>query len=142
MTVSRLEPETPSIVVPDAVAPFRFGDLSDAVDKQVKTLHKLGVHTIVVLAHAGGFQDPGTDPAGEILTETAQMDPDVDLVVDVDIGRVRLRHEDEGTQRIDLRQIEHQRGPLGRPGRDERAEVDQALRDDAGERCVNTLEGL
>jgi 5'-nucleotidase len=73
--------ETPSIVVPDAVAPFRFGDLSDAVNKQVKTLHRLGVRTIVVLAHAGGFQDPGKDPAGEILTETAQMDPDVDLVV-------------------------------------------------------------
>lgn len=73
--------ETPSIVVPDAVAPFRFGDLSDAVNKQVKVLHKLGVHTIVVLAHSGGFQDPGKDPAGEILTETAQMDPDVDLVV-------------------------------------------------------------
>jgi 5'-nucleotidase len=73
--------ETPSIVVPDAVAPFRFGDLSDAVNKQVKVLHRLGVHTIVVLAHAGGFQDPGKDPAGEILDETAQMDHDVDLVV-------------------------------------------------------------
>lgn len=73
--------ETPSIVVPDAVAPFRFGDLSDAVDKQVKVLNKLGVHTIVVLAHAGGFQDPGKDPAGEILDETRQMSPDVDLVV-------------------------------------------------------------
>jgi 5'-nucleotidase len=73
--------ETPSIVVPDAVAPFAFGDLSDAVNKQVKVLHRLGVHTIVVLAHAGGFQDPGTDPAGEILDETAQMSPDVDLVV-------------------------------------------------------------
>ena len=73
--------ETPSIVVPDAVAPFHFGDISDAVDKQVKVLNRLGVHTIVVLAHAGGFQDPGTDPAGEILTETAQMSPDVDLVV-------------------------------------------------------------
>jgi 5'-nucleotidase len=73
--------ETPSIVVPDAVAPFKFGDLSDAVNKQVKALHRLGVRTIVVLAHAGGFQDPGKDPAGEILTETAQMDPDVDLVV-------------------------------------------------------------
>jgi 5'-nucleotidase len=73
--------ETPSIVVPDAVAPFKFGDLSDAVNKQVKTLHRLGVRTIVVLAHAGGFQDPGKDPAGEILDETRQMDPDVDLVV-------------------------------------------------------------
>ncbi len=73
--------ETPSIVVPDAVAPFKFGDLSDAVNKQVRVLNRLGVHTIVVLAHAGGFQDPGKDPAGEILDETKQMSPDVDLVV-------------------------------------------------------------
>lgn len=73
--------ETPSIVVPDAVAPFTFGDLSDAVNQQVKVLNRLGVHTIVVLAHAGGFQDPGKDPAGEILDETKQMSPDVDLVV-------------------------------------------------------------
>ena len=50
--------ETPSIVVPDAVAPFKFGDISDAVNKQVKVLHRLGVHTIVVLAHAGGFMTP------------------------------------------------------------------------------------
>jgi 5'-nucleotidase len=73
--------ETPSIVVPDAVAPFRFGDLSDAVNRQVAVLHRLGVHAIVVLAHAGGFQDPGKDPAGEVLDETRQMDPDVDLVL-------------------------------------------------------------
>jgi 5'-nucleotidase len=73
--------ETPSIVVPDAVAPYEFLDLSDSVNKQVAVLHRLGVHTIVVLAHAGGFQDPGKDPAGEVLTETRQMDPDVDLVV-------------------------------------------------------------
>jgi 5'-nucleotidase len=73
--------ETPSIVVPDAVAPFKFLDLSDSVNQQVAVLHRLGVHTIVVLAHAGGYQDPGKDPAGEVLSETKQMDPDVDLVV-------------------------------------------------------------
>jgi 5'-nucleotidase len=55
--------ETPSIVIPDAVAPFKFLDLSDSVNKQVAALHRRGVHTIVVLAHAGGFQDPGKDPA-------------------------------------------------------------------------------
>src|SRR3954447_4716485 len=73
--------ETPSIVIPDAVAPFKFLDLSDSVNTQVAALHRRGVHTIVVLAHAGGFQDPGKDPAGEVLSETRQMDPDVDLVV-------------------------------------------------------------
>jgi 5'-nucleotidase len=73
--------ETPSIVVPDAVAPYKFLDLSDSVNQQVAVLHRMGVHTIVVLAHAGGFQDPGKDPAGEVLDETKQMDPDVDLVV-------------------------------------------------------------
>src|SRR3954469_3850610 len=72
--------ETPSIVVPDAVAPFAFGDISDAVNKQVRILHRLGVHTIVVLAHAGGFMTPAP-PAREIIDETRQMDPDVDLVV-------------------------------------------------------------
>jgi 5'-nucleotidase len=72
--------ETPSIVVPDAVAPFTFSDVSDAVNKQVKILHRLGVHTIVVLAHAGGFMTPAP-PSGEIIAETRQMDPDVDLVV-------------------------------------------------------------
>jgi 5'-nucleotidase len=66
--------------VPDAVAPFKFGDISDAVNQQVKVLHRLGVHTIVVLAHAGGFMTPAP-PSGEIISETAQMDPDVDLVV-------------------------------------------------------------
>lgn len=73
--------ETPSIVVPDAVAPFRFGDISDAVNAQVRRLHRLGVRTIVVLAHAGGFQTSAGDATGEILDETAQMDTDVDLVV-------------------------------------------------------------
>jgi 5'-nucleotidase len=72
--------ETPSIVVPDAVAPFKFGDLSDAVNKQVRALHRRGIHTIVVLAHAGGFMTPAP-PSGEIIDETRQMDPDVDLVV-------------------------------------------------------------
>jgi 5'-nucleotidase len=72
--------ETPSIVVPDAVAPFKFGDLSDAVNKQVRILHRRGIHTIVVLAHAGGFMTPAP-PSGEIIDETRQMDPDVDLVV-------------------------------------------------------------
>jgi 2',3'-cyclic-nucleotide 2'-phosphodiesterase (5'-nucleotidase family) len=58
--------------VPDAVAPFKFGDISSAVNKQVKVLHGLGVHTIVVLAHAGGFMTPAP-PSGEIISETAQM---------------------------------------------------------------------
>jgi 5'-nucleotidase len=71
--------ETPSIVVPDAVAPYEFLDLSDSVNKQVAVLHRLGVHTIVVLAHAGGFQDPGrwtpTSTSSSPATPTATSTP-------------------------------------------------------------------
>src|SRR3954454_1202587 len=72
--------ETPSIVIPDAVAPFKFLDLSDSVNAAVAQLHRRRIHTIVVLAPAGGFMTPAP-PSGEIISETAQMDPDVDLVV-------------------------------------------------------------
>ena len=65
--------ETPSIVVPDAVAPFRFLDISETVDRYAKVLQKKGVETIVVLAHAGGNQTTATEATGEMLSETAEM---------------------------------------------------------------------
>ena len=74
--------ETPSIVVPDAVAPFNYTDISDTVNKYARQLQKQGVQTIVVLAHAGGFYDSNAKRVtGEIIDETAQMSGDVDVVV-------------------------------------------------------------
>jgi len=74
--------ETPSIVAPDAVAPFNYTDISDTVNKYTKVLQRKGVHTIVVLAHAGGFYDNNVQRVtGEVFDETAQMSDDVDVVV-------------------------------------------------------------
>jgi 5'-nucleotidase len=73
--------ETPEIVVPDAVAPFEFLDISDSVDRYTSELRKKGIETIVVLAHAGGFHTTATEATGEIITETSEMNDYVDVVV-------------------------------------------------------------
>jgi 5'-nucleotidase len=74
--------ETPDIVVPDAVEPFEFLDISETVDRYAAELQKKGVETIVVLAHAGGFQTTATEATGEIITETAEMqNTAVDVIV-------------------------------------------------------------
>jgi 5'-nucleotidase len=73
--------ETPDIVVPDAVAPFEFLDISDTVNRYAAKLQKRGVETIVVLAHAGGTQTSATEATGEIISETAEMSDAVDVVI-------------------------------------------------------------
>jgi 5'-nucleotidase len=73
--------ETPRIVVPDAVAPFDYLDISETVDRYVAELQQAGVQSIVVLAHAGGNQTGKTQAVGEIIDETAQMSDEVDVVV-------------------------------------------------------------
>jgi 5'-nucleotidase len=74
--------ETPDIVVPDAVAPFEFLDISETVDRYAKELQEQGVETIVVLAHAGGFQTTAKQATGEILSETAEMkNKTVDVII-------------------------------------------------------------
>jgi 5'-nucleotidase len=74
--------ETPDIVVPDAVAPFEFLDISETVDRYSRELQKQGVETIVVLAHAGGFHTTATEATGEIITETAEMkNKAVDVII-------------------------------------------------------------
>lgn len=65
--------ETPDIVVPDAVSPFEFLDISETVDRYAAELQKKGVETIVVLAHAGGTQTTAEEATGEIISETAEM---------------------------------------------------------------------
>lgn len=73
--------DTPNVVVPDAVAPFRFADISETVNKYVRELRKKDVRTIVVLAHSGAFQQAAGGLAGEIRDETAEMSDAVDVVV-------------------------------------------------------------
>ncbi|HEX5850275.1 MAG TPA: 5'-nucleotidase C-terminal domain-containing protein [Rubrobacter sp.] len=73
--------ETPKIVVPDAVAPFNFLDISNSVNRYARQLQGQGVQSIVVLAHAGGNQTSATEAKGEIIDETRQMSDAVDVVV-------------------------------------------------------------
>ncbi len=73
--------DTPNIVVPDAIAPFRVTDISESVDKYVAELKARKVETIVVLAHSGGFYNTAKVATGEVLSETAEMSDDVDVVV-------------------------------------------------------------
>jgi 5'-nucleotidase len=76
--------DTPNIVTPDEIAPFRFLDLSTSVNKYVRELRGRNIEAIVVLAHEGGTQstDPTQPPAsGRILEETAQMSDQVDVVI-------------------------------------------------------------
>jgi 5'-nucleotidase len=72
--------DTPYFLLSDFAREFRWADISDTVNRHVPVLQRQGVQAIVVLAHAGAFQD-GDDAAGEIVDESSQMDPAVDVVV-------------------------------------------------------------
>jgi 5'-nucleotidase len=73
--------ETPRIVLPDAVAPFDYPDISDTVNKYAGELQSRGVQSIVVLAHAGGMYQSPEVATGEIIDETRQMSGAVDVVI-------------------------------------------------------------
>ena len=53
--------DTPTIVTPSGVAGLTFNDEADTVNALVPRLHAMGVESIVVLVHQGGFQ--GNNPA-------------------------------------------------------------------------------
>ena len=55
---------TPTIVTPAGVAGLEFRDEADTVNALVPELRAQGIEAIVVLVHQGGFQGPGTSPAG------------------------------------------------------------------------------
>jgi 5'-nucleotidase len=71
---------SPYFLLDSAKRPYRWLDLSDAVNQWVPVLRHQGVETIVVLAHAGAFQH-GTKATGEIVDEAEQMDDAVDVIV-------------------------------------------------------------
>ena len=72
--------ETPEIIIPDAAEDFRFGDISETVNRRAAELEGQGVRTIVVLAHSGALDTKHGGTADEIITETRQMDDAVDAV--------------------------------------------------------------
>ena len=72
--------DTPYFLLSQFARQFRWTDLSDTVNRYVPELQRQGVQAIVVLAHAGAFQE-GDNAAGEVVDEARQMDPAVDVVV-------------------------------------------------------------
>lgn len=72
--------DSPYFLLNEAKRPYRWLDLSETVNRWVPELRRQGVETIVVLAHAGAFQE-GTIGSGEIVDEVPQIDDAVDVVI-------------------------------------------------------------
>jgi 5'-nucleotidase len=72
--------DTPYFLLSEYARQYRWVDISKTVNRYVRELRAQGVETIVVLAHAGAFQQ-GDDATGEIVDEARQMSRAVDVVV-------------------------------------------------------------
>jgi 5'-nucleotidase len=77
-------PSTPKFLLDRHAARFRWTDISASVNRWVPVLRRQGAEAIVVLAHAGApsqGESDGSDYVGEIVEETRQMSPAVDVVI-------------------------------------------------------------
>jgi 5'-nucleotidase len=72
--------DTPYFLLSEFARRYRWLDPSDSVNRWVPELRRRGVEAIVVLAHAGAFEEGGGG-AGEIVDEARQIDDAVDVIV-------------------------------------------------------------
>ncbi|MEN1934619.1 5'-nucleotidase C-terminal domain-containing protein [Paenibacillus sp. 102] len=72
--------ETPNIVMPSMVKNVQFTDEVEAINKSAKQLKRLGVKSIVVLAHNGGTTDDTGVTNGDIVRLANDTDPEVDVI--------------------------------------------------------------
>lgn len=72
--------DTPYFLLSEFARQYQWLDLSDSVNRWVPELRRRGVEAIVVLAHAGAFQE-GAEAVGEVVDEARQMDDAVDVIV-------------------------------------------------------------
>ena len=79
--------ETPTLVVPSAVASLRFEDEAETINALVPKLRAEGAAAVVVLLHQGvttkvGYNDKSCGGvSGDLLPILAKLDPGVDVVV-------------------------------------------------------------
>jgi 5'-nucleotidase len=81
--------QTPTIVTPTGVAGLKFLDEADSINRYVKLLRRVGIHTFIVVIHQGGTQtsyqgptQPGALLNGQdIVNIVSRLDDDVDVVV-------------------------------------------------------------
>lgn len=73
--------DTPSVVIPSAVAGVEFTDEAEAINKAAAELKEQGVEAIVVLAHnPGNSQSDGSNASGEIVDIAKNVDDEVDVM--------------------------------------------------------------
>ncbi len=77
--------DTPSIVTPSGVKGLKFLDEAGTINKYVKKLKHMGVKTIVVIIHDGGYQtglyNESRNMSGPILDVVNATDPEVDAFI-------------------------------------------------------------
>ena len=77
--------DTPSIVTPSGVKGLKFLDEAGTINKYVKILKRMGVKTIIVIIHDGGYQtglyNESKDMSGPILDVVNATDHEVDAFI-------------------------------------------------------------
>lgn len=107
--------DTPSIVIPSGVKGLRFLDEAETINENVKKLKSMGVKTIVVIIHNGGYQEglynESLNMSGPILDVVKATDDEVDVFVTGDTqqaynavidGRIVTEAGSEGTLLTDI----------------------------------------
>ncbi|MED3038461.1 5'-nucleotidase C-terminal domain-containing protein [Bacillus tropicus] len=72
--------DVPNLVMPTMLKNVEITDEVEAINKSVKQLKKLGVKSIVVLAHNGGITDGNGVTNGDIVRLANETDPEVDVI--------------------------------------------------------------
>jgi 5'-nucleotidase len=77
--------DTPSIVTPSGVKGLKFLDEAGTINKYVKILKRMGVKTIIVIIHDGGYQtglyNESRNMSGPILDVVNATDDEVDAFI-------------------------------------------------------------
>ncbi|PDZ10086.1 bifunctional metallophosphatase/5'-nucleotidase [Bacillus pseudomycoides] len=72
--------DVPNVVMPTMLKNVQITDEVEAINTSVKQLKKLGVKSIVVLAHNGGTTDDNGVTNGDIVRLANETDPEVDVI--------------------------------------------------------------
>ncbi|MDR4139200.1 bifunctional metallophosphatase/5'-nucleotidase, partial [Bacillus cereus] len=71
--------DTPNVVMPTMLKTVQITDEVEAINKSKQQLKRLGVKSIVVLAHVGGTTDESVVTNGEITRISNETDLEVDV---------------------------------------------------------------
>ncbi|MBC6974314.1 5'-nucleotidase C-terminal domain-containing protein [Bacillus sp. Xin] len=72
--------DTPNVVMPTMLKNVQITDEVEAINKSAQQLKKLGVKSIVVLAHVGGTTDDTGVTNGDLVRLANETDPEVDVI--------------------------------------------------------------